>query len=74
MMTTQQVANRFHALARAGNWEGAQNELFSENAVSIEPAHSPGLQTAEGLAAIKQKGETFRQMVEEVHGGTALSR
>jgi hypothetical protein len=50
-------------------WNQVQEELFAENAVSIEPPHSQGLQTAEGLAAIKKKGEDFNNMVEEMHGG-----
>ena len=69
VMTTQDVADRFHELAQTGQWEQAQNELFADNAVSIEPANSPGLKTAEGLEAIKQKGKQFEEMVEEMHGG-----
>ena len=69
VMTTQEVADRFHELAQSGAWEKIQEEFFSEDAESIEPAHSPGLQSVKGLAAIKQKGENFQQAVEEVHGG-----
>ncbi len=68
-MTTQEVANRFHGLAQSGQWNEIQEELFANEAVSIEPANSPGLQTAEGLAAIKEKGRQFGESVEEVHGG-----
>ena len=68
-MTTQEVASRFHELSQSGQWEMIQTELFADNAVSIEPAHSPGLQTAEGIEAIREKGKKFGEMVEEMHGG-----
>ncbi|HRI22009.1 MAG TPA: nuclear transport factor 2 family protein [Panacibacter sp.] len=68
-MTTQEVANRMAELFKENKWMQVQDELFAENAVSIEPAHSQGLQSVEGIAAIKQKGEHFNSMVEEVHGG-----
>ena len=68
-MTTQEVADRFNELAQTGQWELIQNELYADNAVSIEPAHSPGLKTAEGIAAIKEKGKKFGEMIEEMHGG-----
>ena len=66
--TTQEVANRLNELFKENKWEQAQDELFAENAVSIEPPGSKGLQSVEGLAAIKKKGEAFNEMVEEFHG------
>ena len=69
VMTTQEVANRMNELFKENKWNEAQNELFADNAVSIEPPTSPGLQSVSGLAAIKKKGEDFSNMVEEVHGG-----
>ena len=68
-MTTQEVANRFHELAQTGQWDKVQEEFYSDDAVSIEPAHSPGLQSVQGMEAIKQKGKQFGEMVEEMHGG-----
>ncbi len=68
-MTTQEVADKFYELSQSGQWDKIQDELFAPNAVSIEPPESPGLQTAEGIEAIKQKGKQFAEMVEEVHGG-----
>ncbi len=68
-MTTQEVANRFDGLAQTGNWPLILDELYSENAVSIEPAHAQGLSTVEGLDAIRKKGAEFGSMVEEMHGG-----
>ena len=69
VMTTQDVANRFNELAQTGQWDKIQDEMYADNAVSIEPAHAQGLQTVEGLAAIKQKGKEFGEAVEEMHGG-----
>jgi len=68
-MTTQEVADRFNELAQTGQWDVIQNDLFANNAVSIEPAHSPGLQSVEGMDAIREKGKKFGEMVEEMHGG-----
>lgn len=69
VMTTQDVANRFHELAQTGQWESIQDEFFADNCVSIEPENSPGMKTVEGLKAIKQKAKRFEEMVEEMHGG-----
>lgn len=69
VMTTQQVADRFMELAQSNNWEQIQAELFSDDAESIEPPQSQGLQTVKGKAAIKHKGEQFEQMVEQMHSG-----
>lgn len=69
VMTTQEVANRMNELFKQFKWGQVQEELFAENAVSIEPPHAQGLQTVEGLTAIKKKGEDFNAMVEEFHGG-----
>jgi len=68
-MTTEEVANRFNELAQSGDWNKIQDELFAENATSIEPSNSPGMKTVEGLDAIKQKGKQFGEMLEEMHGG-----
>ena len=72
VMTTKEVADRYSQLAKENNWNQIQEELFDENAVSIEPAHvagQGGLVNAEGKAAIRKKGEMFQSMVEEIHGG-----
>lgn len=71
VMTTQEVASRFNELGQAGQWDKVQEELYADNAVSIEPPHAAamGMQNAEGLDAIKKKGEAFNQMIEEMHGG-----
>ena len=69
VMTTKEVADRLSQLFKEYKWKEALEELFSQDAVSIEPAHSPGLQTVEGLDNIKKKGDQFNEMVEEMHGG-----
>lgn len=69
VMTTQEIANRFYELAQANQWDKIQDEFFAENAVSIEPPDSPGMQSVEGLAAIREKGRQFGEMLEEMHGG-----
>ena len=69
VMTTQDVANRLHELFNEGNWQQAQEELFTEDAESIEPPKAQGMQSVKGLDAIKKKGEQFNEMVEEMHGG-----
>ncbi|HEY6502759.1 MAG TPA: nuclear transport factor 2 family protein [Chitinophagaceae bacterium] len=69
VMTTKEVANRLSQLFKEYKWTEAQDELFSRDAVSIEPPHSQGLQTVKGLDNIKKKGEAFNSMVEEMHGG-----
>src|SRR4051812_42558501 len=68
-MTTQEVADRFYQLALENNWDRIQDEFFHPDALSIEPTGAQGMQNAEGLTAIKKKGEMFKEMTEEVHGG-----
>ena len=69
VMTTNDMANRFNELAQTGNWQQIQDELFADNAVSIEPENSPGMRSVEGLEAIRAKGKQFEEMMEEMHGG-----
>ena len=68
-MTTQEVANSFYALAQQGNWDQIQEELFSPDASSVEPAHAQGLSTVKGLDKIREKGKKWSEMIEQVHGG-----
>jgi len=67
--TTQEVANRMNELFKESKWAEVQEELFADDAESIEPEHSPGLKSVKGKDAIKKKGEDFNNMVEEMHGG-----
>jgi len=69
VMTTQDVANRLHELFNEGKWQQAQDELFANDAESVEPPKSQGMQSVTGLDAIRKKGQQFNDMVEEMHGG-----
>ena len=71
IMTTREIADRFFQLSQEFKWKEIQEELYDENAVSIEPegAAAQGLRNVEGLDSIKKKGEEFDNMVEEMHGG-----
>ena len=69
-MTTQDVAKHLVDLCRQGKYDATQEELYSKDAESIEPAHSPGLQTVHGLEAIKEKGHQFQSMIETVHSSS----
>jgi len=68
-MNTQEIANKFVELCRTGQWDKAQEELYAENAVSIEMEGAVGFPPrCEGMEAIKAKGEVWKSMVEEFHG------
>lgn len=74
-MTTEQIARRLVALCREAKWETAQRELFSSDAMSIEPPPAPGCEPnsspfppeTKGLDAIIQKGKQFDAMIEKLH-------
>lgn len=68
-MTTQQVANRLIELCRQGQIQQAQNELYAETIVSIEPPGAP-IEKTEGFKAVSEKGKNFAAMIEERHGGS----
>ena len=68
-MTTKEIAARFDELTQSGQWQKIQEELFSQDAESIEPAHAQGMQTVKGMDAIIQKGINFQSSIEEMHGG-----
>lgn len=65
-MTVQEIANRLVELSRLGDYETIYKELFSPDAVSIEPKGAP-MELVEGLEAIYKKGEMFQSMVQEMH-------
>ena len=67
-MTTEQIAHRLAELCRKGEFEKAQNELFSQDALSIEPQATPDFEKeTRGLDAIIKKGHKFETMVEKMH-------
>ena len=66
---TQQVADRFNELAQQGRFDVVLDELYAEDAISREPIGNKFLPDAEGLAAIRKKGEDFNNGIQEVHNG-----
>ena len=66
-MTIQEVANKLVSYCREGKFDAAQKELYSTDATSTEPPHSPGFQSVTGLNKIIEKGHQFQAMIEEVH-------
>ena len=67
-MTTQQISDKLVELCKTGEFETAQKELFSNDAVSIETFASPAFEKeTKGLDAIIEKGKKFMSMVEESH-------
>ena len=67
-MNTKQIADRLATHCRKGEWEAAQKELFSNDAVSIEQEEMPGFaKETRGLQAIIDKGHKWAQGVESVH-------
>ena len=67
-MSTQQIADRLAELCNKGNFEQAQKELFSEDAISIEPEASQGFEKeTKGLKSILEKGKKFASIVEQTH-------
>src|SRR5215204_4061349 len=67
-MTTQEIANRLVELCRKGDFETVQNELFADDAISIEPHDTPAFaKETKGLDAIHQKAQKWDSMVEETH-------
>lgn len=71
-MNTKQVAERLVELCRQGQYERAQDELYAEDAVSIEMAGLPAeaLGDASGLEAIRAKGRRWADNIVEIHGGS----
>ena len=67
--TTQEVAERLLNLCKQGQFEQAQEELFSEEVISTEPPYSP-LKSAKGTKAVIEKGKNFAQAIETVHGSS----
>lgn len=65
-MTTQEVANRLVELCRTGQNASAYDEIFADNAVAIEPAHT-GQPATEGIAALKAKTAQYMGSVKEMH-------
>jgi ketosteroid isomerase-like protein len=67
-MTTQEIAARFDELAKTAQWDQILDELYADDAESIEPASAEGpLQSVKGKEAMKKKGEAFNAQMQEFH-------
>ena len=67
-MTTNEIARRLVELCRQGQFDAAQKELFSNEAVSIEPYATPNFEKeTRGMKAIEEKGRKWNEMVEQTH-------
>lgn len=65
-MTTQTIANRLVELCRQGKSATAYQELFSPNAVSIEPPKWNVPNTV-GISALLEKDQKWQEDVVEIH-------
>ena len=68
-MTIQEIATRLVELCRAGQYSQAHDELFADEAMSIEPVSSPA-PTVDGLTAIKEKTANFQARIQEMHSSS----
>jgi|SRR5436190_16262128 len=70
-MTTKEIASRFYELTQEGKFEQIHDELFSKQAVSVEPENAQAgvLRTVSGMDQIKKKGKEWNEAVQEVHSG-----
>ncbi|WP_018344998.1 SnoaL-like domain-containing protein [Cytophaga aurantiaca] len=68
--TPHEVATRFQELAMQEKWFEIQEELFSEDVISIDPENSPYMGYAEGKANVRKKGEDFVKKIQAFHGAT----
>lgn len=67
-MTTQEIANKWAEYCRTGQMDKAQQELYSDNCISLEMEGAQGFpQKVEGIKGINEKGKQWEQMVEEFH-------
>jgi hypothetical protein len=65
--TTAEVAARFHELAQREKWFEIQEEFFSDDVKSIEPAHSIYMGNAQGKTAVRKKADDFVSRIEAAH-------
>jgi ketosteroid isomerase-like protein len=60
-MSALEIGKRYVALCQEGKFDKCLDELFAENAVSVEAGGPPGMDpVATGLAAIRAKGEWWQ--------------
>ena len=71
-MTTQEVADKFYEMGQNNQWDKIQDELYSDDAESIEPEKVEmmgGLKNAKGREALKKKSIDFNNSIEQMFGG-----
>jgi hypothetical protein len=68
-MTIQQIASKFYDYMQQGAFEKIYTELFSQDATSEETPGSDWAK-ANGMKEIYEKGNKWREIVEEMHGAT----
>lgn len=67
-MDTRQIAERLVELCRLGQFEAAQQELYADDVISIEPYPTPGFEKeTKGLEANLEKARKFDSMLEATH-------
>ena len=67
-MTTDEIASLLVSYCRQGQFEKAQTELLSADAVSVEPEDTPmAPRETRGRGGIIEKGRQFMSQVEQVH-------
>lgn len=64
------VAHRLVELCRTGQYDQAQQELYAEDAISIEGDGQKPDAVTRGMAAIREKGRQWADNLVEVHGGS----
>ncbi len=69
-MTTQEVANKLVAYVRKGQIFEAQEALYADDIVCMEPEGTMAPHLTKGKIAVFEKGKNFAAMIEENHGGT----
>jgi hypothetical protein len=69
-MTTLEVANKLVAYMRTGQMLEAQEGLYADDIICIEPEGAMAPHTTKGKNAVAEKGKQFASMIEERHGGS----
>jgi limonene-1,2-epoxide hydrolase len=68
VMSTKEIAKKLKKLCDKGEFETAHRELYSKDAVSLEPSAGGGFEKeTHGLNAILEKGKKWSAMVTETH-------
>lgn len=67
-METKEIASKLVAYCSKGDWADAHNELYANDAISIEPHSTEHFEKeTKGLVAIRSKGKKFDEMTETLH-------